>query len=54
MYLSSGTKCYGFIDYFVYVHEKVFAVLKILPISCEDHFGIATPHSFVHPVERDS
>ena len=55
VYLSESRRQYAFIDYFVYVHDKVFAILtqlKALIVTCQEHFGFATPVSFV-PVERD-
>lgn len=55
VYLSSGNKQYAFIDYFVYVHEMVFAILKplkVLPVTCEEHFSISAPVSLI-PVQRE-
>ena len=55
MYLSSENKHYAFIDFFVYVHEKVFAILKplkVLTVTCKEHFSIGTPVSLI-PVQRE-
>ena len=45
----------AYLSNFVYVHVKVFAIikpLKVLPVTCEENFGIAAPVSFI-PVQRE-
>ena len=56
-YISShGDKQYAFVDYFVYVHNKVYAILTPLtlsPVSVEDHFNISIPVPFSQVREDD-
>ena len=44
MYCSNGQERFGIIEYFLFLHNKVFAVLKLLiPITttCKNHFWTA-------------
>ena len=57
VYDKNNSKQFGSIEYFVFIHEKVVAVLKpILPlnVNCKEHFNLSTTIldeiSFVHPV----
>ena len=58
---SASTTKYAFIEYFVYVQERVIAILtplKPLHIACQDHFHLTTDALdkvlFLVPVEIES
>ena len=58
MYLDSGREQFGLIEYFVFVQQRLIAiVIPLIPIqiSCRQHYGLATyvldMLSFLTPVK---
>ena len=61
LYQSDAQERFGIIEYFVFLHQKIIAVLKLLsPISvtCKDHFNLSTTVldtvSFLTPVVKSN